>query len=110
MSTSRILIITLVFGLGTVSQSDAAHTEQRYYSILVDGKEAGQARLTITDQEDGVSYVAASASVKLGGLFSYSLQIDAQEWWKSGKLVGMKSMCNDNGRKCDLLASHDGMV
>jgi hypothetical protein len=107
MSNQRIFAV-FVLTLSAVSAASAAHTEQRYYSILVDGKEAGQARLTITEQEDGVCYVAANASVKLGGLFSYNFQIDAQEWWKSGKLVGMKSFCNDNGRKCDLLASRDG--
>jgi hypothetical protein len=106
--SNRLFRIALACALTLAMPAAAAHTEQRYYSILVDGKEAGQAKLTITEQEDGVCYVAASASVKLGGLFSYSFQIDAQEWWKNGKLVGMKSLCNDNGRKCDLLASHDG--
>jgi hypothetical protein len=88
----------------------AAHTEQRYYSILVDGKEAGQARLTIVEEDDGAAYVTATASLKLNGLIGYTFQIDAQEWWKNGKLIGMKSVCNDDGRKSDFVVSQDGMA
>jgi hypothetical protein len=87
----------------------AAHVEQRWFTILVNGKEAGQARLTITEQNDGAAYVAATASVKVPGLLSnYLFDIEAQEWWKEGQLIGLKSLCNSNGKRCELLATQNG--
>ena len=84
----------------------AAHTETRHFSILVDGKEAGQSQMTIIEQDDGSVYLAASAKVQLKGLVvNYDFTIEGQEWWKDGKLIGMKVLCNDNGKKCDLLVS-----
>jgi hypothetical protein len=87
----------------------AVHTEQRQFSILVDGKEAGQSRMTIVEQDDGSVYVTASAKVQVQHLVvNYTFSIEGQEWWKDGKLVGMKAFCNDNGKKCDLTASQQG--
>lgn len=87
----------------------AAHTETRLFSILVDGREAGQSQMTIVEQDDGSAYVSASAKVELQGLLvKYSLTIEGQEWWKNGQLIGMKVLCNDNGKKCDLLVSQQG--
>jgi hypothetical protein len=107
MSLSHRLLAFTVAALAPLSA--AAHTEQRYYSILVDGKETGQARLTIVEQDDGAAYVTVTASLKVNGLISYAFQIDVQEWWKNGKLIGMKSSCNDNGRKSEFVVSQDGM-
>jgi len=87
----------------------ASHTEQRHFSIMVDGKEAGHSLLTIVEQDDGSAYVTASAKVDVRNLVAgYTFTIEGQEWWKDGKLVGLKSFCNDNGKKCDLLVSQRG--
>ncbi|MCI0684788.1 MAG: DUF6134 family protein [Gemmataceae bacterium] len=82
----------------------AAHTEQRHFAILVDGREAGQAQMTIVQQDDGSVYVSASAKVQVQGLVvNYSFTIDAQEWWKAGKLIGLKAVANDNGKKNEVM-------
>src|SRR5215510_7495509 len=97
----RLSILTLVC---LISPAWATHTETRQYSILVDGKEAGQSQITIVEQDDGRTYMTASAKVQLKGLVvNYDFSIEGQEWWKDGKLVGMKALCNDNGKRCDLL-------
>ncbi len=99
---SRILVqLSLVCLAGPLG---AAHTETRSFSILVDGKEAGQSQMTIVEQDDGSVYMSASAKVQLKGIVvNYDFTIEGQEWWKDGKLIGMKMLCNDNGKKCDLL-------
>jgi Family of unknown function (DUF6134) len=99
----RLSILTLVC---LISPAWATHTETRQYSILVDGKEAGQSQITIIEQDDGRAYMTASAKVQLKGLVvNYDFTIEGQEWWKDGKLVGMKALCNDNGKRCDLLVT-----
>jgi len=103
------LTLALSLGLAAPAALPANHTEERYYSILVDGRETGQARLKIVEQDDGSAYVAANASVKITGLFSYTFQVEGQEWWKKGKLIGLKCFCNANGKKCEMVAGHDGM-
>jgi hypothetical protein len=81
----------------------ASHTEQRHFSILVDGKEVGQSQMTIVEQDDGSVYLSASAKVQVQQfVVNYSFIIEAQEWWQKGKLIGVKSMCNDNGKRCEL--------
>jgi hypothetical protein len=85
----------------------ADHTEVRQFSILVDGKEAGQSQMTIIEQNNGAVYVSANAKVQVQQLIgSYTFVIEGQEWWQGGKLIGLKAFCNDNGKKCDLLVSN----
>ena len=107
MADGRLQFAVAFVLLGVLAESvGAAHTERRHYSILVDGKEAGQSQLTIIEQDDGGVYVTAKAKVHVQGLLlNYAFTIDGQEWWKDGKLIGMKVLCNDNGKKCDLLVS-----
>ncbi len=82
----------------------AAHTEQRHFAILVDGKEVGQSQMTIVEQADGSVHMSASAKVHVQQLVvNYSFTIEVQEWWTKGKLVALKATCNDNGKKCELL-------
>lgn len=104
MARCRLLAIVVLVGLAGPIR--ASHTETRQFSILVDGKEAGQSQITIVEQDDGSAYMTASARVQLNGLVvNYDLTIECQEWWKDGKLIGMKALCNDNGKKCDLLVT-----
>ena len=106
---STLVLLSLVCLAGPIW---AAHTETRHFSILVDGREAGQSQMTIIEQVDGSVYMTASAKVELQGLVvKYNFVIEGQDWWKDGKLIGMKASCNDNGKKCDLLVSQrDGQL
>jgi hypothetical protein len=91
-----------------VYQAAAADVEHRDYVIFVDGKEVGQSHFTINQQDDGGTYVRASAKVEIRGLFKYVYAVESQEWWKAGKLVGLKVQSNENGKKTDVLVAVGG--
>src|SRR5262249_13114524 len=77
--------------------------------ITVDGKEAGKTQLTITDQDDGTQVMSATANVRITkGVFSYAYDIQATEWWKSDRLIGLKVKCNDNGTPTEVVAAVEG--
>ena len=98
----RSLLILCVF-LGSPDLR-AADTEQREFSILIDGKEAGLSRMTITVQDDGTTVVAANLQVRYTHLFlNYNLAIEATEWWKDGKLTGLKSVTTENSKRVDVV-------
>ncbi|HWY87527.1 MAG TPA: DUF6134 family protein [Gemmataceae bacterium] len=87
-----------------------ADTEQRDYAILVDGKESGQSRLTITVEADGTTVVAGTARVKINRvLFNYAFNVESTEWWKDGKLMGLKASSVENGKQTDVTAASDGV-
>jgi hypothetical protein len=87
----------------------AADTEQRDFAILVDGKEAGQSRLTITVENDGAAVVTANARVELKQLLiHYSYSVESTEWWKEGKLTGLRANSVENGKRMELVAANDG--
>src|SRR6188474_2144470 len=82
--------------------------ETREYMILVDGKEAGQSTITITDTPDGKSYMKATASVKVSGVLgligNYSFTSDVQEWWASDRLTNLVAVTTENGKKTEVSA------
>jgi hypothetical protein len=82
----------------------ADDTEQREFSIFVDGKESGSSRMTIVQKDDGTTYMTAAADVKFKHLviIDYVIKIETQEWWKNGQLIGLKTTGTDNGKKIDV--------
>jgi hypothetical protein len=87
----------------------AGDTEQRDYAVIVNGKEAGQLRLTIVVENDGNAVVTASAQVKFASLlFNYTYSVVATEWWKDGKLTGLKSVGSENGKGTEVTATGEG--
>jgi hypothetical protein len=87
----------------------ATDLEQRDFSIMVDGKEAGQSRLTITVADDGAIVVTANAKVKFSQLlFTYNYNVESTEWWKDGKLIGLKSNTVENGKHTEVTAAAAG--
>ena len=103
---SGLLLLAL---FASVAPARADDTEQREFSIFVDGKEAGSSRMTIIQKNDGVTYVSGSLDVKFRHLLvvDYVLKIEAQEWWKDGRLIGMKTQTSDNGKKSDVAIAPD---
>jgi hypothetical protein len=106
----RIVALLSALVLFAQPASALANTsEQRDFSILLDGKEAGQWRVIITVQDDGTTVVAASAQLKVNQLiFKYSFSMDATEWWKDGKLTGLQASTVENGKRTEVIASSDG--
>ncbi len=103
-------VLILFALLLTANPAPAAPTvEHRDYVITVDGKEAGRSQISITTQDDGMTVMAAKASVRLNRVvFNYSYDVQATEWWKDGRLVGLKVNANDNGKHTDIVGSADG--
>ena len=100
------LIALVTVSLGTAR---AAEREQREFSIFIDGKEAGQSTMEITKQDDGLHYMTARVSVKTRQLLlDYSLGIDVAEWWRDGKLVGLKCQSIENGRRTEVVIATEG--
>jgi Family of unknown function (DUF6134) len=87
----------------------AAETEQREFTILVDGKDAGRSSMNISVENDGTTVVTANAQVKTTHLLiQTSFKVDSTEWWKADKLTALKSSAVDNGRKTEISATSDG--
>ncbi len=88
----------------------AGDTEQREFTILVDGKDSGQSQISITVENDGTTVVTANAQVKTTHLLIQTLfKIESTEWWKQDRLTALKANSVDNGRKTELTATSDGM-
>ncbi len=87
--------------VGQACPARADDTEYRDYVIFVDGREAGQSRITMVEKADGSTHVRATAKVrvKLIGLFTgYSYDVESQEQWKDGRLVSLKSTATEDGK------------
>lgn len=104
----RAVLIALVIldsGLGLVRGADS---EQREFVILVDGKEAGTSTITIVRQDDGSAYMKGRVQVRFQQiLFPFQLTLESEEWWKNGKLIGVKTLGNENGKRTEVIASLD---
>lgn len=91
------------------AQQPAADTEQRDFSILVSGKEAGQSRLTITVAADGTTVVATSIHVRINHIvFRYTLTLDYTEYWKDAKLTALRARGVENSAPIEVEAVSDG--
>jgi hypothetical protein len=102
-------IATIVGSSPIRGQSKDIDTEQREFSIFVDGREAGQSNMTITVKEDGTTVMTATARVNIRKLiFNYSFSIDSMEVWKNGKLIGMQNRAVEDGKKTDVDAIFEG--
>ncbi|MBI1829973.1 MAG: hypothetical protein HYR84_00820 [Planctomycetes bacterium] len=91
------------------AQTLAEHTEQRDFSIFVDGKEAGSSRMVIVQKDDGTTYMSAHVEVKFKHLvvIDYALKLDTQEWWKDGRLIGLKTNSSENNKKTEVIIAAD---
>ena len=101
-----LCLITLACAVSPIRADD---TEEREFSVFIDGKEAGSSRMTIVQKDDGTSYMTATCDVKFRHLLvvDYVIKLETQEWWKNGQLIGLKTKCSDNGKKTDVTVAVD---
>src|SRR5262249_50579620 len=95
-----VLVIHCVMTAGLQAADKA--TEQRDFTVLVDGSQAGWFSMTITDHEDGSQTMTALANVKVsyfGGLKTYRYSYQGTEKWKAGRLLSFGSSSNDDGKE-----------
>jgi hypothetical protein len=85
--------------------------EHRDYVIFVDGKEAGQSRLTMIQKADGSTEVTGVAKVRvtLIGIFNaFSYDVESHETWKNNRLVELKSVAVEDGKRTEVDVTANG--
>jgi hypothetical protein len=88
---------------GAAARAD--DTEQRVFGVQVDGKPAGEARMTITRRDDGSEVVASQANVRVRFILTYTYTFQGTEVWQGGRLARLDGACNDNGKRFAVTAS-----
>ncbi|MBX9681745.1 MAG: hypothetical protein K2X38_23550 [Gemmataceae bacterium] len=105
---SRFAWVVVVW-IACLSPVRADSTERRDFTIFVDGKEVGRTTMSVVEKNDGQAYMKINVQVKVRILIvDYEYTLEAEEWWKAGKLVGLKSSCNDNGKRIAVQVASDG--
>ncbi|MSU78375.1 MAG: hypothetical protein EXS16_09795 [Gemmataceae bacterium] len=101
----RCVLATILFFL-TTPPARADDTEQRDFSVFVDGKEAGTSRMLLVQKNDGTSYMSATLDVKFRQvIIDFTLKVETQEWWKQGRLIAMKTIAHENNKRTEVVAS-----
>lgn len=105
----RTLVFCLVCLLCVAGTVRADDTEEREFSVFVDGKDAGTSKMTIKQKNDGSCYMSASVNVKFKHLLvvDYTIKAESEEWWKDGRLIGLKTKCSENGKNTEVTAALD---
>jgi hypothetical protein len=106
-----VCLAAVACAVGQACPSWADDTEHRDFVILVDGKEAGQSRISMIEKTDGTTQVSAAAKVrvKLVGLFTaFSYEVQSQETWKAGRLVSLKSVATEDGKTTRVDVARNG--
>ncbi len=83
----------------------AADSETREFSVRVDNKPSGNAKMIIQKQDDGTTVVSCETSVKVRVLIkTYSYACQTRETWKDGRLQQLTGSCNDDGKQFQVRA------
>jgi len=94
--------------LALLLAAPALADDNRTFQVSVEGKPAGQFVLKVAEK-DGTTECTVSARVEVKTLLGrYRYSLDSQEAWKDGKLMGLRSTCNDDGTKHDVTLTSDG--
>jgi hypothetical protein len=87
----------------------AADTETRMFNVTVDGRPAGEFRMTIRTGDDGAEAVTLSADVRVRQIIGgYRYSYRGSEAWNSGRLRQFDAASDDNGKKHTIRATADG--
>lgn len=96
--TARWMIAVLAALAG--SPALAADTETRIFAVMVDGRPAGEFRLTIRTAADGGESISVVANVQVRSLLGgYVYTYRGSEVWAAGRLRQLDSTSDDNGKK-----------
>jgi hypothetical protein len=89
--------------------SQAEELEIREFKVKIDGKAAGDYKMTISRHADGTEVMAGKAdvSVRFWGIL-YTYKYEGTETWKDGRLWQLKSASNDDGKKFAVDAAAEG--
>lgn len=102
-------LVVLAGILASVGAVAAAENEQREYAVYIDGREAGQTTIDISEQKDGVTQVTTRADIKVQRIIVlYHLTIDSSECWRDGRVVSVKSQARENGKLTNISIAAEG--
>jgi Family of unknown function (DUF6134) len=89
------LALALAAGAARAEDQDV-----RVFIVLVDGKPAGEFRLTVHTGDDGTETVTATAAVRVKLLLgSYHYHLQSTEVWTGGRLRSLDAASDDDGTK-----------
>jgi hypothetical protein len=109
----RLIAIAVTAILLIAGLARAADAESRTFSVLVDGKPAGTHLLSYRCGDDGTETITSQTQVKVKKLLlSYTYSLSAVEVWKAGRLTGLRSKSNDNGKRAEVsvAATKTGLI
>ena len=109
MVRTTLIAPALLVGLALVAapRACAAETEVRTFNVSVDGKPSGQYTMTITKGDGGAVSLTCDAHVKVKvlGVTAYHYDFFDIEEWKDGRLQSLRSRCDDDGKKFEVVAT-----
>jgi hypothetical protein len=107
------LLAAVALALAPLPRAAAADAEVRLFNNFIDGKYAGDYRMTITTQDDGTVTMdgQGKADIRILPLVRYTYSYRGREVWKDGRLLRFDSSCNDNGKAFTVtaVAEPDGL-
>jgi hypothetical protein len=87
----------------------AADVEYRDFNISVDGKPAGEYKMTIHTQDQGRVVMTGEANVRVKYLvYTYTYFFRGTETWQGNRLVRLDSTANENGKRLAVAAVAEG--
>jgi hypothetical protein len=109
MARTTLIAPALLVGLALAAApaARADETEVRTFNVSVDGKPSGQYTMTFTKQDGGTLHVTCDAHVKVKvlGVTAYHYDLFSIEDWKDGRLQSLRSRCDDDGTKFEVIAA-----
>jgi hypothetical protein len=105
-ATTLLLAAILVFS--APPRAAAADPEVRDYVTYIDGKRAGDYRMTITTHDDGSVSMQGQARISVRiFVVTYRYNYGGTEVWKGGRLQQLESRTDDNGKRYAVSAVAD---
>jgi Family of unknown function (DUF6134) len=88
----------------------AAGVDVRDFSVIIDGKPAGDYRMTIRQEEDGTVTMTGRSETRVTvlGFTAYSFSYQGEEVWKAGRLQRFESSGAENGKRYSVSAALQG--
>jgi hypothetical protein len=101
MSSARLMVAVLLVAWSTVLHA-AGRAENRFGSIYIDGKKAGQIHYTIEYADNGdVESLKTNASLSILGVKVYNFEQTLHEEWHGGQLHELRGRTDDAGKIYD---------
>jgi hypothetical protein len=92
--------IALLFAAVATPAGFTADTETRVFAVTVDGRPAGEFRVTFRTRDDGRESLTAAADIEVRSLLGgYRYQYRGTETWTGDRLLQLDSSSDDNGKK-----------